>query len=63
MANDRVDITPINSGVLNGISIDELEDRLEMQMLGLLDVMVLACASTTNCPRVNITCPDVPGDS
>ncbi len=63
MANDKTQIMPINSSVLQGVSIDELEDRLEMQMLGLLDVLALACASTTNCPRVSVTCPDVPGDS
>ncbi len=60
MANE---IMPINSGVLNGISIDELEDRLEMQMLGLLDVLALACASTTSCRSVSVTCPDNPADS
>lgn len=63
MADEKTQIMPINSGVLKGITIDELEDRLEMQMLGLLDVMVLACASTTECRSVSITCPDNPGDS
>jgi len=28
------DIVPLNSQVMTGMSIEELEDRLEMQMLG-----------------------------
>jgi hypothetical protein len=45
---------PINSGILTGISVEELEDRLEMQMLGLLDIFAIAAVTTRNCPDVTI---------
>jgi len=55
MAKDKLEIVPLNSGILNGISLEELEDRLEMQMLGLLDAFALAGVETTNCPNVKVT--------
>lgn len=58
MANDKNQIVPINSNILTGISVDELEDRLEMQLLGLLDVISLASAETTNCPSVKVKTRD-----
>ncbi|MBI3653568.1 MAG: hypothetical protein HY231_21265 [Acidobacteria bacterium] len=42
MAEKDVQIMPINSNILTGITIDELEDRLEMQLLGLFDVLALS---------------------
>ncbi|HEX7316267.1 MAG TPA: hypothetical protein VF297_20340 [Pyrinomonadaceae bacterium] len=60
--SDKNQIVPVNSGVLTGISIDELEDRLEMQLLGLLDVLALAGVETTNCPQVKVTLPDPPAN-
>ena len=56
-------ILPVNAGVLTGISIDELEDRLEMQLLGLLDVLALAGVETTNCPNVKVVVDDQTGGS
>ena len=58
--SEKTQIMPVNSGVLTGISIDELEDRLEMQLLGLLDVLSLSGVETTQCPSVKVTLPDPP---
>ena len=58
--SEKTQIMPVNSGVLTGISIDELEDRLEMQLLGLLDVLSLSGVETTQCPSVKVTLPDQP---
>jgi hypothetical protein len=57
MSKEKLEIVPLNSGILNGISLEELEDRLEMQMLGLLDAFALAGVETTNCPTVKVTVP------
>jgi hypothetical protein len=54
MADDKIKVIPLNAGILTGISLEELEDRLEMQMLGLLDAFALASVTTSNCPNVTI---------
>ena len=57
MAEKDVQIMPINSNILTGITIDELEDRLEMQLLGLFDVLALSQVTTTDCRSVSVTIP------
>jgi hypothetical protein len=54
MPDEKAQLVPINSGILTGISVEELEDRLEMQMLGLLDVFAIASVTTRVCPDVTI---------
>ncbi len=39
-------LTPLNEEVLTGLSIEELEDRLEMQILGSMPVVACTAAST-----------------
>ena len=57
MADKKVRIVPLNSGVLTGISLEELEDRLELQMLGLSDTLAVASVVTSGhpCPVTVIT--------
>ncbi len=39
-------LTPLNEEVLTGLSIEELEDRLEMQILGSMPVVACTAAAT-----------------
>jgi len=57
MADDKVQIVPLNASILTGISLEELEDRLEMQMLGLLDAFAAAQVTTTSCRSVSVVVP------
>ena len=57
MADEKLQIVPLNAGILTGISLEELEDRLEMQMLGLLDALAVTQVTTTDCRSVSVVVP------